>query len=257
MIAIKNKSSIAKMAQAGRLLAEIFQELPSLICPGANTADINRWISKELKKRNLVSKSKGYAGYRHESCISVNEEVIHGVPSEDKILTSKDLVKIDVCASWKNYCADMARSFCVDVCTPEAQKLVSVAQAALDAGIDNARSGNHLSDISSAIQQVVEENGFGIVRDFAGHGIGKHLHEEPEVPNYGKSGTGPILRSGMALAIEPMITAGDYNVVVMNDGWTVRSVDKSLTAHVEDTVIVTDGEPKILTRHKCMETKNL
>jgi len=257
MIAIKNKSSIAKMQEAGKRLAEIFEGLSSVVIPDVSTAQINSWIAEQLKKRDLVSKSKGYAGYRYESCISVNQEVIHGVPSEDKKLKYNDLVKIDVCASWKNYCADMARSFCVGECTQEAKKLVDVAQAALDMGISNARAGNHLSDISAAIQKVVEDHGFGVVRDFAGHGIGKQLHEEPEIPNYGKPGCGPVLRSGMALAIEPMITAGDYKVTVANDGWTVETLDKSLTAHVEDTVIVTDSEPNIVTRHMHMETVKL
>jgi len=253
MIAIKNKSAIRKMEQAGKLLSEIFDEISSLICPGVSTAEINSWIASQLIQKGLVSRSKGYAGYKHESCISINDEVIHGVPCEDKKLKSGDLVKIDVCASWKNYCADMARLFCVEICSNDAKKIIDVAQSALDKGISNARAGNHLSDISSAIQKIVEENGYGVIRDFAGHGIGKSLHEDPEVPNYGQPGKGPILRSGMTLAIEPMITAGDYNVVIDKDGWTVRSQDGSLTAHVEDTVLITDGEPKILTRHKSRE----
>jgi len=255
MIAIKNKSSIRKMSEAGRLLSEIFQELPSLICSGISTAEINSWIAIQLKKKGLVSKSKGYAGYKYESCISVNQEVIHGVPSQEKILKQGDLVKVDICASWKKYCADMARSICVGQCSQEAKRLIDAAQVALDAGISKAKAGSYLSDISAAIQQVVEGRGYGIIRDFAGHGIGRSLHEEPEIPNYGVPGEGPRLRPGMALAIEPMITAGDYSVVVMSDGWTVRTVDNSLTAHVEDTVIITDGEPKILTRHR--ENKNL
>jgi len=248
MITIKNKSAIRKMEQAGRLLSEIFEGMASLIRPDISTAEINAWIASQLSKKGLVSRSKGYAGYRHESCISINDEVIHGVPREEKVLKSGDLVKIDVCASWKNYCADMARQFCVGTCFIEAKNLIDVAQFALDEGIRKAKAGNHLSDISSIIQAVVEENGCGVIRDFAGHGIGKSLHEEPEVPNYGQPGKGPILRPGMTLAIEPMITAGNYNVVIDKDGWTVRSEDGSLTTHVEDTVLITEGEPKILTR---------
>lgn len=253
MIAIKNKSAIRKMEQAGRFLSEIFDEIVSLIRPGISTAEINTWIAAQLRKKGLVSKSKGYAGYKHESCISINDEVIHGVPREDRILQSGDLVKIDICASWKNYCADMARLFCVGTCGIDAKRLIDIANIALNEGIDKARAGNHLSDISSAIQKVVEENGCGVIRDFAGHGIGKNLHEEPEILNYGQPGKGPILRPGMTLAIEPMITAGDYHVVIDKDGWTVRSQDGSLTAHVEDTVLITDGEPKILTRYKVRE----
>lgn len=255
MIDIKNKSSIAKMEEAGRLLSEIFDELSPLICSGVSTASINSWIADQLKKKNLVSSSKGYAGYRYESCISINEEVIHGIPCETKKLKSADLVKIDVCASWKNYCADMARSFCVEKGSVEAKKLISVAQEALDRGIEKAVAGNRLSDISSAIQQVVQRNGFSVVRDFAGHGIGRSLHEDPEIPNYGKPGMGAVLRPGMAFAIEPMITAGDYKLVIMKDGWTVVTADKSLAAHVEDTIIITQGEPKILTRPKPVEMK--
>ncbi|MFC1841703.1 type I methionyl aminopeptidase [Candidatus Dependentiae bacterium] len=257
MIIIKNKSSIHKMEEAGRRLSEIFKEMPSLICPDVTTFEINAWIADQLNKKGLVSRSKGYASYKHESCISVNEELIHGVPSKDKKLKYLDLVKIDVCASWKGYCADMARSFCVGECSKDAKRLVDVAQAALDAGIQQARAGNHLFDISWAIQKVVQDNGCGVVRDFAGHGIGKSLHEEPEIPNYGKPGQGPILMPGMTFAIEPMITAGDYKVAIMDDGWTVISEDKSLTAHVEDTVVVTEDEPKILTRGMFVENKNL
>lgn len=248
MIEIKNKSSILKMEEAGRLLCDIFQELSSLIRPGISTAELNAWIADQLKRRGLVSRSKGYAGYRHESCISINDELIHGIPCENKILKDFDLVKVDICASWKNYCSDMARSFCVTSCSQEASKLIGAAQASLDAGISKAVVGNRLSDISHEIQKVVQENGFGVVRDFAGHGIGRGLHEDPEIPNYGEPGKGPILRPGMAFAIEPMITAGSYKLVVMNDGWTVKTADGSLAAHVEDTIVITENGPKILTR---------
>ena len=257
MIEIKNKSSIAKMEEAGRLLSEIFEELSPLICSGVSTASINAFVADQLKKKGLVSSSKGYAGYKYESCISINDELIHGIPCEARKLKNADLVKIDICASWKSYCADMARSFCVGQCTVEANKLISVAQEALDCGIAKAREGNYLSDISFAIQKVVETNGCGVIRDFAGHGIGRRLHEDPEIPNYGKPGRGVILRPGMALAMEPMISAGDYKVVIMDDGWTVKTADKSLAAHVEDTVIVTQDEPKILTRRKSGEMRYL
>jgi len=254
MIQIKNKSSIAKMEKAGVLLAEIFNEISAIIKPGVTTAQINTSIAEKLKQKGLVSRAKGYSGYRYESCISVNDEVIHGEPSDSKKLKDGDLVKIDICASWKNYCADMARMFIVGSSDDSnIKKFVDVAQSALDAGINKARSGNRLSDISAAIQHEVEKHGYGVIRDFAGHGIGKRLHEEPEVLNYGEPGRGPVLRPGMALAIEPMITMGDYEVFVAEDGWTVKTVDNSLTAHVEDTVIITEGEPNILTRHKGRE----
>ncbi|MFC1845746.1 type I methionyl aminopeptidase [Candidatus Dependentiae bacterium] len=252
MITIKNKSSLAKMEKAGRLLSEMFEELSSLISPGITTLEIDTWIEKQLRSKGLVARAKGYRGYKHVSCISVNDAVIHGVPSSELRLKSGDLVKIDVIASWKGYCADMARSFFVDgVASEDIKKFVDVAQRALNKGIKKARAGNYLSDISAAIQQEVEQHGFGIVRDFAGHGIGKYMHEDPEVPNFGKPGEGPVLRAGMVIAIEPMITMGGYEVFVMDDGWTVKTRDKSLAAHVEDTVVVTGGDPKILTRPSC------
>ena len=168
-----------------------------------------------------------------------------------------DLVKVDVCASWNGYCADMARSFFVgEPLTEEAKKLVEVARQALDKGIEKACVGNRLSDISSAIQHEVEKYGFGVVRDFAGHGIGKKMHEEPEVLNYGRPGCGPILKEGMTLAIEPMITAGKYAVYVAPDGWTVKTVDGSLAAHVEDTIAITNTGPIILTRKSSEQQNN-
>ncbi len=251
MIVIKNKAALAKMAKAGQLLSEVFEELKSFIRSGISTLEIDSWIEQRLRDKGLASRTKGYRGYKHASCISVNDEVIHGVPSEKRLLKAGDLVKVDVIASWKGYCADMARPFFIgdggDM--PESiEKFVMVAQSALDKGIEKARSGGRLSDISAAIQCEVERHGFGVIRDFAGHGIGKNVHEEPEVLNYGRPGEGPFLRAGMVIAIEPMITVGDYDVDVMDDGWTVKTRDESLATHVEDTVLITDGEPKILTR---------
>lgn len=248
MITIKNKQSIQKMETAGRLLSEMFNELSVIVVPGLSSLALDSWISDYLIRNDLVSKSKGYKGYRHVCCISINEEVVHGVPRAHVVINSGDLVKVDVCASWKGYCADMARVFCVGEVDAKAKKLAEVAEEALLRGISKAIAGNHLSDISAEIQSVVESYGFGVVRDFAGHGIGKRMHEDPEVLNYGKPGRGPILKPGMALAIEPMITVGHYDVQVLEDGWTVTTVDKSWAAHVEDTIVITQEEPKILTR---------
>jgi len=247
MIHIKNKLSIQKMAQAGSLLSDILATVESVIKPGISTAEIDAWIETQLQEKGLKSQVKGYMGYRHVSCISLNDVVVHGVPRADCIVQLGDLVKIDVCASWNGYCADMARSFFVGQPSEQAQKLVDVAHQALKKGIEQARVGNRLSDISAAIQQEVEQHGFGIVRDFAGHGIGKNMHEEPEIVNYGKPGKGPILREGMTFAIEPMLTAGKYQVYVANDGWTVKTVDHSLAAHVEDTIAITSAGPIVLT----------
>lgn len=248
MITIKNKASIAKMEKAGLLLQEVFDTLVPFIKPGISTLAINSYIAQLMQEKNLVSKMKGYRGYQHVSCISVNDEVVHGVPSATRILHDGDLVKVDVCVSLNGYCADMARAYFVGNVSADAKKLATVAESALKKGIEAARAGNRLTDISAAIQKEVEMHGFGVVRDFAGHGIGKQMHEDPEILNYGKPGKGPILQPGMAFALEPMITSGDYEVYVTEDGWTVKTVDKSLAAHVEDTIVITQGEAKVLTR---------
>lgn len=248
MIVIKNKLAIKKMEIAGHHLADIFDIIKDMLVPGVTTLVINDRITELLKEKTLKSCTVGYMGYKHASCISVNEDVVHGVPSAHKIIQKGDIVKIDISASWKGYCADMARTFLIGNVDDTIKKLAAVAQSALDEGIKKAVVGNRVGDISYAIQQEVEKHGFGIVRDFAGHGIGKQLHEDPEILNYGKPGQGPVLRAGMTIAIEPMITQGDYKVYIAEDGWTVKTKDKSYAAHVEDTIAVTDRGPQILTR---------
>lgn len=244
----KSVFAINSMKTAGKLLAEIFSLVPEQIVAGVSTATIDAWIASELKKRTMISQSLGYHGYRHVSCISVNDVIVHGVPSDQVVLKRGDLIKVDVCASWGGYCADMARCFFVEQADSAAQQLVDVACASLDKGIEQAIVGKRIGDISAAIQHEVERHGFGVVRDFAGHGIGKRMHEDPEILNYGKPGKGPVIRAGMAFAIEPMITLGDYDLYIEQDGWTAKTVDKSIAAHVEDTVIVTDNGPIITTR---------
>lgn len=248
MITIKNKHAIDKMHMAGQLLAQLLSELETFIVAGISTFDIDAYIEKFLAKNNLVSQSRGYKGYRHVSCISVNDEVVHGIPHKDRIIQQGDLVKVDVCAAWKGYCADLARCYIIGEASKKVQEFIDVARKALNKGIECAKPGNHLSDISASIQQEIEKHGYGVVRDFAGHGIGKHMHEEPEVLNYGSPGKGPVLRPGMTLAIEPMITMGDYKVYVAEDGWTVRTRDKSLAAHVEDTIVITQDGARVLTQ---------
>ena len=247
---IKSNDAIFKMRTAGKLLAEMFEIIQEVIKPGVTTLMIDQWIATYLKKNNLVSQTKGYMGYQHVCCISVNQVVVHGVPSHHIILKQGDLVKVDVCAAWKGYCADMARAYIVgDVqASLEMKRFMDTAQQALQAGIDQAVAGNKLFDISYAIQQVIEQQGYGVVRDFAGHGIGKKMHEEPDVPNFGKKGTGMTLRPGMTFAIEPMLTVGSYDVDVMEDGWTVQTIDQSLAMHVEDTILITQNGPEVLTR---------
>ena len=248
-VKIKDNFAIEKMRNAGRLLASVFDQVESQIKEGASTAAIDAWIANQLDLKELVSQSKGYHGYAHVSCISVNDVVVHGVPSEHVILKNGDLVGVDVCAAWEGYCADMARCYIVgNVQNEKISRLVAVASQALDKGIAQATVGSRVFDISATIQQHVEEAGYGIVRDFAGHGIGKKMHEEPDVPNYGTAGTGMRLKAGMTFAVEPMITQGSHKVLIDSDGWTARTEDGLLAAHVEDTILVTAHGPEILTR---------
>lgn len=243
----KNNVSLASMKAAGERLAQLFGELGAVVRPGIATLEIDAYVAAYLKKHDLISQTKGYHGYRYVSCISVNDEVVHGIPSA-RLVQAGDLVKVDVCAALHGYCADMARCFVVDTASDAIRNLIATAQASLEAGIAAATPQARVGDVSSAIQQEVERAGYGVVRDFAGHGIGRSMHEEPEVLNYGIAGRGPRLRPGMALAIEPMITQGKYDVYVDRDGWTVKTVDRSLAAHVEDTVFITDHGPVITTR---------
>lgn len=248
MIAIRGEKARSIIRSAGARLAELFVLLPQVIVPGVSTAAIHEWIEHELERRQLISQSKGYCGFRHACCISINHVLVHGIPSEKIIVANGDVVKIDICASWKGFCADMTRCYCVGVVEPVAHKLIDAATEALNAGIAKAVVGGRLSDISSAIQRTAECHGFGVVRDFCSHGIGRRMHEDPEICNYGAPGRGPVLKDGMVFALEPMITQGDYRIEVAADGWTAYTVDRGLTAHVEDTVIVTEAGPEVVTR---------
>lgn len=248
MIIIKNKSAINKMRIAGRLLARIMSDVLKMMKPGTDTLEIDNFIEKEMVSAGLKPECKGYSGYKYATCISLNDVVIHGIPSRDSILSVGDLVKIDVVGSYENYCVDMTRCFLVGKVSAKIKSLVDVVQGALDAGIEEIAPGKNLSNISSRIQEAVEKEGFGVVRDFAGHGIGKSMHEDPEIPNYGSPGSGPVLQVGMTFAIEPMVTEGSYKVRVDKDGWTVRTLDGGVAGHIEDTVLVTDDGSEVLTR---------
>lgn len=247
-IVLKNKRAIDRMRTAGQLLASIFQEVPSLLVVGMTTADLDALVEARMRAVGLEPSCKGYGGYRHATCISVNDGVIHGVPSARVVLREGDCVKLDVVGAYRGYCADMARTYSLGEARQEVLEMTAVAQRALDAGIASVRPGVKVGDISACIQQIVEGAGYGVVKTYAGHGIGKHIHEEPEVPNYGKAGTGPTLLPGMALAIEPMITQFKADVVVDSDRWTVRTVDHGLAVHVEDTIVVSESGVEILTR---------
>lgn len=248
MIIIKNKLAIGKMRIAGHRLAKILQDIAQFVTPGVSTAELNDLIEINMIKAELRPECKGYHGYCFATCISLNDVVVHGVPSKKIVLKSGDFVKIDVVGSYKGYCADLTRFYFVGEVTPIIRRLAKTAQIALDAAIDIAKPNRHLSDLSAVVQRVVEDAGFNVVRDFAGHGIGKNLHEPPEILNFGKSGQGPILKEGMTLAIEPMITQRDWAIEIMKDGWTVKTKDGGLSAHVEDTIVITKNGAEILTR---------
>ena len=252
MIVIKNKITIEKMRQGGALLARIMHDIASEIVPGRNTLEIDSIIEHKMRDAGLFPICKGYGGYSWASCISLNDVVVHGVPSAKVVLKSGDFVKIDVAGSYKKYCADMARYFFVGEVSPQIKKIAAVAQRALDGAIDIIVPGKRISDVSAVIQKEVERHGFGVVRKFAGHGIGKDLHEDPEIPNFNDPDAvlGPILREGMTLAIEPMITERSYEIRVMSDGWTAKTLDGGIAAHVEDTVLVTHDGAEVLTRLK-------
>jgi len=247
-IVIKNKHALDKMHAAGQKLALVMQEVESILVPDIHTEYVDAFIEERMRLAGLNPECKGYAGYRHATCISLNDVVIHGIPSKEKVLKSGDFVKIDVVGSYKGYCADMTRYFFIGTVSPVAHEMAQTAQQALDRAIQAIRPGVHLSDISATIQQKVEQDGFGVVRAFCGHGIGRTMHEGPDVPNFGVAGMGPLLQEGMTLAIEPMITQKSYEIVVESDGWTARTIDGGLAAHVEDTVVVTNDGARILTR---------
>ena len=235
------------MREAGKVTGYILNELKELIKPGISTMDIDSFVEKTVKAYGMKAAEKGYCGYPASVCTSVNEEVVHGIPSKKRILREGDIVSIDLVVEYKGYMADAARTYAVGKISPEAEHLIKTAEDAFWKGIEFAKVGYRLSDISHNIQTVVEGEGFGVIRDFVGHGIGGHMHEDPQIPNYGKPGKGPRLQAGMTLAIEPMICQGSYEVDVLLDDWTAVTVDGGLAAHYENTVVITDGEPELLT----------
>jgi methionyl aminopeptidase len=246
MILRKSAREIEKIAAAGALVAETIDHVGSLIVPGVTTAELDRAAGDFIRARGGVPTSYGYKGYPAAICISPNDVVVHGIPGEYEVAEG-DLVTIDVGATVDEYIADSAYTFGVGEIDEEAQRLLDTGQESLAAGIEQARVGNRVEDISYAVQTVVEDAGFSVVRSLVGHGVGRHYHEDPHVPNFGQPGRGPRLSAGMTIAIEPMITAGGDKVVVEGDEWTIRTADGSLSAHFEHTVAITDEGPRILT----------
>jgi methionyl aminopeptidase len=246
-IILKSPQEIEKMRHSNRIVAEVLEEMKLAAKPGVTTGELDKLAQALLAKRNARSAFKGYNGYPAALCTSVNEEVIHGIPSE-RALREGDILGLDFGVIYEDYYGDAAITLPIGRISAEAERLLRVAEEALYLGIDRARPRNRLLDISAAIQRHVESHGFSVVRDFVGHGIGKHLHEKPQVPNFGDAGQGVRLKPGMTLAIEPMINAGSYEVMVLEDGWTAVTKDKSLSAHFEHSVAVTEDGPYILSK---------
>ncbi|MDH7577503.1 MAG: type I methionyl aminopeptidase [Bacillota bacterium] len=247
MIVLKSAREITYLREAGRITALALQELGKRIRPGVTTGELNQFTEDFLRRSGAIPAFLGYHGFPASICTSVNSEVVHGIPGLRK-LENGDIISIDIGTVYREYYGDAAATFPVGEISPEASRLLEVTQKALYLGIAQAVAGNRIGDISAAIQTFVESNGFHVVRDFVGHGIGRNMHEEPQVPNFGKPGLGPRLQPGLVLAIEPMVNAGTSEVCVMPDRWTVVTKDGSLSAHFEHTVLVTEGEPEILTR---------
>lgn len=235
------------MRESGKVTGYILKELENFIKPGISTWDIDRFAEKIILKNKMIPTFKGYGGFPAAACVSVNEEVVHGIPSKHKILREGDIVSVDLGATHKGYVSDAARTYGVGKISAEAQHLITATRDSFFAGLEFCKVGYRLSDISHAIQVAAEKEGFGVIREYVGHGVGRDMHEDPQIPNYGKPGRGPRIASGMVFAIEPMITQGSYAVEVLDDDWTVVTVDGKLSAHYENTVVITDGEPELIT----------
>ena len=241
MIELKSKREIEIMQEAAQILQKIFAAVQPIVCENATTNDLDALAEKIILANNGTSAFKGYRGFPKVACISVNEEVVHGIPG-NKRLKKGDLVSFDIGVIYKGFYSDAARTWCVGG-TPDAKTkiLMNAAQAGMEAGLQAYKPGCQIGDLSEAIQQSIESNGFGVVRDFVGHGIGRSLHEEPQVPNYGNAGRGLKIEPGLVLAIEPMVTEGSHEVQVLADGWTVVTKDRSRASHYEDTIAFTEN----------------
>ena len=247
MIILRSRAEIEKIRRACRIVADILQALTEHIVPGVTTWDLNALSAEMAKKKDAKPAFLGYHGYPYALCTSVNEQVVHGMPSKQRRLHEGDIISLDFGVVVDGYYGDAALTVPVGKISHEAARLCAVTEQSLYRGIANAVSGNRLSDISNAIQQYVEAEGFSVVREFVGHGIGQHLHESPQIPNYGPPGKGLKLKSGMVLAIEPMINCGTPDVEVLEDHWTAVTLDRKLSAHFEHTIAITENGPDILT----------
>ncbi len=247
MIVIKSKQEIDLMRESGKVTAYILNTLSDFIKPGMSTMDVDRYVEETIRKHKMIPTFKGYGGFPGSACVSINDEVVHGIPDEKRIIQEGDIVSVDVGSTYKGYVSDAARTYAVGQVDAEAQRLIDVTRQSFFEGIKYARVGYRLTDISHAIQECAESAGFSVIRDFVGHGVGREMHEDPQIPNYGKPGKGPRLVSGMVFAIEPMICQGGYEVETLTNDWTVVTADGKLAAHYENTVVINDGEPELLT----------
>ncbi len=248
MIILKTSQEIELIAKASRVVALTIAFLRERVKPGVTTADLDRWAEEFIVREGARPAFKGYRGYPATLCTSVNEEVVHGIPSSRKRLKEGDIIGVDVGAVVEGYHGDAAVTLPVGAISEAAARLIRVTEASLEAGLAMVRVGNRLSDVSHAIQTVAENEGYSVVTDFVGHGIGRNLHEDPQVPNYGRPGEGPRLKEGLVLAIEPMVNVGRSEVEVLTDQWTVVTKDRSLSAHFEHTIALTADGPQVLTR---------
>lgn len=246
-VTIKSPREIELMRESNRLLAEVHKALEEAIRPGMTTLDVDRLGEKLIRDRGCVPNFKNYNGYPASICVSVNDEVVHGIPSKYRVLQEGDIVSLDAGLIYQGYHSDAARTHAVGKISPEKQKLIDVTRQSFFEGMKFAKAGNYLYDISNAIDAYVSQFGYGIVRDLVGHGIGTHLHEDPQIPNFAQKKRGIKLAPGMTLAVEPMINMGTWQVEFLSDGWTVVTKDGLPSAHYENTILITEGEPEILT----------
>jgi methionyl aminopeptidase len=249
-ISIKSEKEIELMRESGRILANVLEELEGLVRPGISTLDIDKKCAEIIKGYDCIPSFLNYNGYPASVCVSVNKEVVHGIPNKDRILRDGDIVSLDCGVIYQGFHSDAARTVAVGEISKEAKQLIEVTKQSFYEGIKFAKEGHHLHEISEAIQTYVEAHGFSVVRDLVGHGIGRNLHEEPQIPNFRQKRRGLKLEAGMTLAIEPMVNVGRYDVYWEDDDWTVVTADGSLSAHYENTILVTNGEPELFTIKK-------
>lgn len=249
MITIKTEKELELMRISSGIVAETFQYVSDLVKPGVTTGELDQKIEKFITAKGAYPAFKGLYGFPASACISIDEEVVHGIPSAKRVLKAGEIISIDIGVRYQGYYGDAAYTFAVGEIDEAKKRLMQVTWECLFRGIGQAKSGNRLQDISASIQTHAEANGYSVVRELVGHGIGKKLHEDPQVPNYGKAGRGPLLKSGFTLAIEPMINMGTHNVHTLSDKWTIVTDDKMPSAHYEHTVLIRDGEAEILTKH--------